>query len=595
MHYDRLGNGQYQVVLRLYRDCTGAAFDALAPIGVFDGVTGAFVQVQQLAFPGATQVPIVLDSPCLTLPPDICVETTTYSGTFSLPDNANGYVLTYQRCCRTSIISNLLNPGDAGLTVTVRIPGTPNAVNSSARFNALPPIALCLGAALAFDHSASDPDGDSLAYALCTPYDGASFLNPNPAIPAPPPYVSVNWGAGYSENYPIDSAPVIGIDPVTGLLTLTPNVQGNFTVGVMVQEYRNGVLLNEGRRDFLFKVVPCDAQVAAAIVPQPASEICDDLTVAFGNASFGASTWHWDFGVDGSDADTSSLFNPAFTFPESGTYLATLIANPGSTCADTATARFTVNNPPVPFFDVPLPMCGTSSVVLAARGLYGPGALLSWQFANGAMPSTSSDSLVTVNFPAPGNNPITLTVTENGCTGSYLSTVTQYPLPSAAFTQAPASPLPLGTSFVFTDASAAVGAPIAQWSWMVSGGALPSTGSIATWVANWPGVHPVSLIVANAFGCSDTAYATIIVTGDPIRIPNVFSPNGDGVNDRFVIDNIQYYPNELTVFGRWGNKVLEAQNYKNQWDGDGLPDGTYYFVLRMEEGVDHSGHITLLR
>ncbi|MBK7945618.1 MAG: hypothetical protein IPJ85_10045 [Flavobacteriales bacterium] len=265
MHYDRLGNGQYQVVLRLYRDCTGAAFDALAPIGVFDGVTGAFVQVQQLAFPGATQVPIVLDSPCLTLPPDICVETTTYSGTFSLPDNANGYVLTYQRCCRTSIISNLLNPGDAGLTVTVRIPGTPNAVNSSARFNALPPIALCLGAALAFDHSASDPDGDSLAYALCTPYDGASFLNPNPAIPAPPPYVPVNWGAGYSENYPIDSAPVIGIDPVTGLLTLTPNVQGNFTVGVMVQEYRNGVLLNEGRRDFLFKVVPCDAQVAAAI------------------------------------------------------------------------------------------------------------------------------------------------------------------------------------------------------------------------------------------------------------------------------------------------------------------------------------------
>jgi gliding motility-associated-like protein len=595
MQYDRIGDGQYQLVLKLYRYCSGADFDALAPIGVFDGVTGALVVVQQLSFPGGELVPITLDSPCLTLPPNICVESTSYTGGFSLPANPNGYVLAYQRCCRTGIINNLLNPGNAGITVMTRIPGTPNAANNSARFNALPPIALCLGAPLSFDHSASDPDGDSLVYSLCTPFDGADFANPNPAIPAAPPYAQVSWSGGYSEGYPIDSSPAIGIDPVTGMLTLTPTLQGNFTVGVMVQEYRNGLLLNETRRDFLFKVVACDAQVTAAIVPQPTSELCDDLTITFGNASAGSTAWQWDFGVPGTNDDASTLFNPTFTFPAAGSYPVTLIANPGSTCADTVTAMFTVNIPPVPFFNVPPAACGTPPVVLAAEGMYGPNAQLTWQFGNGAMPATSTDSIASVAFPGPGSHAVTLTIVEGGCVGTYTATVVQYAQPVAAFDIMPASPVPLGTTLGFTDASQPGGAPISQWAWAVDGAALPSVGVTAQWEANWPGAHLVTMVVVNAFGCTDTAVATIVVSGDPIRIPNVFSPNGDGSNDLFVIENIQYYPHDFTVYSRWGTKVLETRNYKNDWSGAGLPDGTYYFVLRMEDGVDHSGHITLLR
>ncbi len=76
-------------------------------------------------------------------------------------------------------------------------------------------------------------------------------------------------------------------------------------------------------------------------------------------------------------------------------------------------------------------------------------------------------------------------------------------------------------------------------------------------------------------------------------IPEGFSPNGDGVNDRFVIEFIEDYPqNKLQVFNRWGGKVYEKEGYDNTWDGnnpDGmgsgeLPAGTYYYLLDL--GVD---------
>ena len=85
------------------------------------------------------------------------------------------------------------------------------------------------------------------------------------------------------------------------------------------------------------------------------------------------------------------------------------------------------------------------------------------------------------------------------------------------------------------------------------------------------------------------------VLGGPIVIPNVFSPNGDGTNEFFEISNVQYYPNELTIYSRWGNKVYETLNYKNTWRGEGVPDGTYYYVLSLSYDREYSGHLTILR
>jgi len=89
------------------------------------------------------------------------------------------------------------------------------------------------------------------------------------------------------------------------------------------------------------------------------------------------------------------------------------------------------------------------------------------------------------------------------------------------------------------------------------------------------------------------------------RIPQGFSPNGDGVNDYFVIIGLEDFPeNTLIIFNRWGNKIFEATPYNNDWDGtnkfgvtfgDQLPEGTYFYLLTLtpdEEPINDYIYLT---
>jgi len=69
--------------------------------------------------------------------------------------------------------------------------------------------------------------------------------------------------------------------------------------------------------------------------------------------------------------------------------------------------------------------------------------------------------------------------------------------------------------------------------------------------------------------CGVSRSITVEVDVDcEIVVPNVFSPNNDGMNDRFEIEGIRSKTNTVRIYNRWGQKVFEANNYKNQWDGD---------------------------
>ncbi len=90
-----------------------------------------------------------------------------------------------------------------------------------------------------------------------------------------------------------------------------------------------------------------------------------------------------------------------------------------------------------------------------------------------------------------------------------------------------------------------------------------------------------------------------------IVIPDVITPNGDGINDLLIIACIENYPdNELTVFSRWGEIVYHAIGYSNNWDGyaeknkSPLPDGTYVFILKAKmngEEKQLTGNLTIIR
>jgi gliding motility-associated-like protein len=67
---------------------------------------------------------------------------------------------------------------------------------------------------------------------------------------------------------------------------------------------------------------------------------------------------------------------------------------------------------------------------------------------------------------------------------------------------------------------------------------------------------------------------------EPFRIPNVITPNGDGRNDTFEIQGLgKFVSNRIVIFNRYGDHVLERDNYGNDWDAPGQVAGTYYYVL----------------
>ncbi|QTN38045.1 gliding motility-associated C-terminal domain-containing protein [Cryomorphaceae bacterium] len=105
------------------------------------------------------------------------------------------------------------------------------------------------------------------------------------------------------------------------------------------------------------------------------------------------------------------------------------------------------------------------------------------------------------------------------------------------------------------------------------------------------------LEVEDEEGCSSRERITLTdeLEGCTIQVPNVFSPNGDGNNDVFIIQGLAGRLNTFRVYNRWGTKVYDRINYLNDWSPRDLSEGTYYYVLSVEGLKDLTGFLTLVR
>lgn len=111
---------------------------------------------------------------------------------------------------------------------------------------------------------------------------------------------------------------------------------------------------------------------------------------------------------------------------------------------------------------------------------------------------------------------------------------------------------------------------------------LATPAALQTTVSGLTNVGKYSFTRANAAGCLDTVYVNVVPK--TLDIPTVITPNGDGKNDTFVIPNIDLFPGtQLYIVNRWGNEVYRSENYNNTWSGQGLNEGTYYYVLNRKE------------
>ncbi len=419
--YRCLGNNQYEINLTVYRDCFNGVpwFDDPAAIGVYDAEWNLF---RNLLVPWNAMahdtLPVALDNPCLIVPPNVCVHRSTYRTITTLPFRPGGYFLVYQRCCRNRLIRNLPDPLNTGISIVANLSETSlQACNNSATFNKWPPVAICVNEPIDFDHSATDIDGDSLVYRLCTPLNGPDSLNPRPVPPLKGPYPEVVWKPPYSLANVLGGVPLT-IHLSTGFMTGIPNTIGNFVVGVCVDEYRNGALISTTRRDFQYNVAECGYPKAAFAEVGGA---CENEIVRFSNQSnFSAVRWYFDWPNDLSK--TSTDFSPTYRFPDTGLYTVALIVGPGLPCADTAFQTIRVGALHIDAaIDVEFLQCDNDGLVIRAVDLstdtvYGVAAW-SWQLIGmGGFSLQSSEANPTFVVKRPGNYQLRLiALSAGGC------------------------------------------------------------------------------------------------------------------------------------------------------------------------------------
>lgn len=358
LSYTDLGNNRYQVTLKLYKDCgiSIVPFDNPAEVYVY-GSDSIVMDTLELPLIESDTLAPTFDDTCLIVPSENCVDFALYQAEFTFPSN-EGYTLAYIRCCRNATIinaqsfdefGNIIPPDFMGATYYATIP--PNITNSNPVFKELPPIILCAGQEIDVDQSAFDADGDQLVYSICTPNIGGSiqqvFGNP---LEEMPPFELVDWIEPYDENDVLGGDLPLTIDPVTGRMTgIAPNRIAQFVVAVCVQEFRNGQLLSESKRDFQFNIADCapvyssDYEIDAEpyidtieVVEQDTNYqyllLCDsNLLVQFESLIEDSTKVLWDFG----DGSSDTTYNPTHVFEDTGFYEVSLIAQPGDICADT--------------------------------------------------------------------------------------------------------------------------------------------------------------------------------------------------------------------------------------------------------------------
>jgi len=144
------------------------------------------------------------------------------------------------------------------------------------------------------------------------------------------------------------------------------------------------------------------------------------------------------------------------------------------------------------------------------------------------------------------------------------------------------------------------------YNWNLDGGNMNSTQTHPSFSYDVPGLYDVTLIASDG-NCSDSSFSTITVTGVSSigEIANIFSPNGDGINDNFLIPCVGMKTLEVYIFNRYGNIVYEWKGKNGFWDGhtypsgQPVPDGTYFYYLKATgfDSVEYDlhGELTLLR
>ncbi len=297
-----------------------------------------------------------------------------------------------------------------------------------------------------------------------------------------------------------------------------------------------------------------------------------------------ASLYLW----NGPNSFVSSNQNPTLNNAQTnaaGMY--TLTVTDANGCTNTATTTVNVNQTPSLISSTNPLTCSGQSVVLSAN--FGAGVSVNW-YSDLSLTSTlqANSNTYSPTFGGFGTYTFYAQGVLNGCTSSITPiTANYYNVVAGIASSTLSGPTPLAVNFTNTSIGVTTGNII---NWNFGDGNTSTVYSPNNTFVN-TGTYTVVLSVSNGL-CSDADTIVINVNVATIFIPEILTPNGDGLNDVFNIKGIEYFPdNELFIFNRWGNLVYKIKSYKNTWDGtpnaegktgnNKLPPATYFYLLNL--------------
>ncbi|MBN8836414.1 MAG: gliding motility-associated C-terminal domain-containing protein [Sphingobacteriia bacterium] len=445
LYYQYIGPGsnantsRYKITMRLFRDyfTTSAAQlnGEVVNVGIYAQSNSSFVSSLILTQEFTNPPPLLQNTPninpCLTGNPKAWYQIGTYSATIDLAITQDGYILSWVRYSRVDLANLPGTNQNTGADFITYIPGTgklPNGFNSSPQFAIKDTSIICKTTHFTLDYSATDSDNDSLAYRFTPAYDGAA----NTSLSAPNPIPGVNFSTLYTRDL-IYASPYSGLQPLgtgvtidakTGIISGVAPAAGQYVVCVIAEEWRNGVLINTHRKDFILKVNDCSLTAAQL---EPSYITCNGFTMNFQNESSSSNiaSYAWTFGdVNNVPKDTSSQPTPTYTYKDTGTFNMKLVVTGTGGCKDSTNALVRVYPGFKPGFKV------VSSCILnpylfidTTYTKYGVVNSWNWKFddASIAPKDTSSQQNPSHLYSSTGNKNVKLVVTNSkGCIDSLL-------------------------------------------------------------------------------------------------------------------------------------------------------------------------------
>lgn len=246
----------YVISLRFYRDCEGVAVPATETVTLASGSCGQSISLLLTQLPCGSNgnggiacevsplCPAYIgQSKCANLNnPYPGVQAYTYTDTFQIPAYCSDWVFSWGECCRNVAITNLFTPDSYDIYVEAKLNNLISGSNSSPVFTTLPVPFICSNQPYAYNHGAVDADGDSLFYSLVNPLSAG----------VPIPYLG-----GATPTQPVFTNPAnsLTFGSNTGQMTFNPSGVQVCVITVLVEEYRNGVLIGSTMRDIQIVVL----------------------------------------------------------------------------------------------------------------------------------------------------------------------------------------------------------------------------------------------------------------------------------------------------------------------------------------------------